>query len=36
MIDINVDESATSIEKITITSRSLSSIYNNKKINNII
>ena len=33
MIDINVDESATSIEKITITSRSLSSIYNNKHFN---
>ena len=33
MIDINVDESATSIEKITISSRSLSTIYNNKNIN---
>ena len=33
MIDINVDESATSIEKITITSRSLNSIYNNKHFN---
>jgi len=29
MIDINVDESATSIEKITISSRSLSTIYKN-------
>ena len=33
MIDINVDESATSIEKITISSRSLSTIYNNKNFN---
>ena len=33
MIDINVDESATSIEKITISSRSLSTIYNNRNFN---
>ena len=29
MLDINVDESATSIEKITISSRSLTNLYNN-------
>ena len=33
MIDINVDESATSIEKITISSRSLNTIYNSNNNN---
>ena len=31
MIDINVDESATSIEKITINSRSLNNLYSDSK-----
>ena len=31
MFDINVDESATSVEKITISSRNLSNMYNNNK-----
>ena len=33
MIDINVDESATSVEKITISSRTLNNIYNNSNNN---